>query len=168
MPRLIRLVIAAGMVFGASIAPASPLIEAPISWGGEGQFRAELDGPVRKARCRLASEPSETAAGFRLSGKCAAPSGSATIDLRVERRSGGRISGAMGSSVIEGTIQLSGTESDNGVVLLSREPLSIDGQEMDFQIELSWPSPGTMTLNEWLTPVGGGETTQIVWVTLFD
>ncbi len=166
MKKHLPLIALAVWVHGTAPVQAAPFEDPRTDWTGNGKFRSEVDGPVRQAKCRVTSEPVGGGAGFNLFGKCAAPSGSATIDLKIERRSGGQIAGALGSSVIDGTIQLVGTESATGVALVSREPLDIDDQDMRFQIELDWPSPGTLTLNEWLTPISGGGTTQIVWITL--
>jgi hypothetical protein len=147
-------------------AGASPLEDAPASWRGSGEFKTEMTGPAHEASCRIDTAPLTGADGFSVSGKCASPSGSATINLSIQRVGQGRVAAAMGSSVLDEVVQMSGREGENGITLVSRAPLDFDDQDVSLQIDLKWPSANAITINEWVTPINAGTMTQIVWMTL--
>jgi len=157
---------ASAVLFGTFAAAGPTIPKSQVNWQGEGKFRNKIDGPVRSAKCRVSGIPETAPISLRLKGKCAAPSGSASFDLALSLGGGSKPTGLLTTSVLKSDVHLNGTETSDGVALVSTKPLDVDGVPMTLQLDLKWSANGQLTMNEWLTPVDGGATVQIVWITL--
>lgn len=147
-PVLLLALIAAAPAVGAE------LFDVAGAWVGEGRLATAADAPLERGRCRVAVTPRADGGEVDVTGTCAVAAGMSEISLKLVRGPGGAVNAGVWSAATRQTVQYAGTETDEGIALVSTSPLDVDGVAYETRVDVTAPDAGSFALRQLLRPEG--------------
>lgn len=138
----------------AAPASATDLFDAAGSWQGDGRIATGPDAPLERGRCRVEIAPEPGGKDVSITGNCAVAAGLSDISLRLVRRAGGKINAGFWTAATGQTVQFAGTESHEGIVMVSSSPVIMGDKSYMARVEVDVPEQDGFTIRQMLKEDG--------------
>jgi hypothetical protein len=148
---------------GALPAMATELFEAAGAWQGEGRIATGPRAPLERGRCRVEVKPAPGGRDVSITGRCAVAAGLSDISLRVVRGAGGKVNAGFWSAATGQTVQFSGIETAETIVMEATSSFVLDEIEYESRVEVLAPGADGFTIRQMLRSEG-----ETVWHLVVD
>lgn len=146
---MIRLAALTAMFFTAAMpATATDLFEAVGAWQGEGRIATGPRAPLEKGRCKVEVTPAPGGQDVSITGRCAVAAGLSDVSMRLVRGAGGKVNAGFWSAASGQTVQFSGTETAETIIMQATSALMVDEAAYESRVEVAVPGGDGFTIRQ--------------------
>lgn len=138
----------------AAPAAGAELFSATGAWQGEGRLATGATAPLERGRCRVEITPGEGGGAVDVIGTCAVAAGMSDISLKLVRGQGGTVNAGVWSAATGQVLQYAGTETAEGIALVSTSPLVLDAVAYETRVDVTAPDTESFAFRQLLRAEG--------------